>query len=220
MSIKISEEQKLEAFNKHLIEQSAIDYNWEPISLFNEKLIALKHIEKVAIEIGSGNGDFLIHTAKNNPENLYIGLEIKRKRILKCVFKSYKRDINNIGFVYGDAKIILISKKIKESSIDEYYLTFPDPWPKKRHRKHRIFTNEFLDTIYKSLKPKGTFTIATDDKEYFENMIKTIDYHSGFSYLFENKVSNKLEGFYKSYFEQLWREKGKEINYCIIIAEK
>lgn len=215
--IKISEEKKQKAMAKHLIEQEKIHSNWNPLTIFNNKIQNTKTYKKVVIEIGSGNGSFLIETAEQNSDTFHIGIEIKRKRINKCVIKSYKKNLDNIGFIYGDAKIILLNKKILESSADEILLTFPDPWPKNKHRKNRIVNNEFIEVIYKSLKNKGKFIIATDHKEYLDEMIESIDYFGKFDYEFDSKTVNTLPNFTESYFERLWRNKGKTIYYCVLI---
>ncbi len=216
MSRTLTEKEQEYIIKKYLTEQYQIPYKWNPIDIYNQKNPYIKSADRVIIEIGPGNGDFLIHMARQNPIHFYLGIEIKRKRVKKCTSKSYKRNLNNIGFILGDAKIILITKEIKQNCVDEYYLTFPDPWPKKKHMKNRIFTNEFISVIYQSLKPEGKFTIATDHKDYLIDIINTIDYFGKFKYVLENKISNNLENFYQSYFEKLWREKGKDIYYCII----
>lgn len=216
MSRTLTEKEKEYIKQKYLIEQYQIPYEWNPVQIYKSKNNFIEKAKKIIIEIGPGNGDFLIHLAKNNINDFHIGIEIKRKRVRKCVEKPYRRNIDNIGIIAGDAKIILITKKILSNTIDKYYLTFPDPWPKKKHLKNRIFTNEFISVIYDSLKPNGEFIIATDHKEYIDDMLSTIEYFGKFNYLLENKVSNNLENFYQSYFEKLWRKKGKEIYYCII----
>ncbi len=216
MARRLSEQDISSAIDKYLITQADVYSNWEPISIFQTKNPEISRLNKTIIEIGSGNGDFLIHLSENNPLAFHIGIEMKRKRIVKCISKSYKRHLNNIAFFMAEAKNILSDKKIQDECVDEYYLTFPDPWPKRKHRRHRLITNEFVETIYRSLKPSGKFTIATDHYKYLEEMIESFDYLGKFTYVFENRINTNLDNFYQSYFEKLWREKGKTIYYCIL----
>ncbi len=219
-SYNLTEDQKDIAKKNCIIEQHTIEDNWNPSNIFRQST----HIEQdkninsdnIVIEIGSGNGNFLINLAETNPNKFYIGIEIRRKRVLQCAFKSYKRNLDNIKFIYADAKIVLISKKIQKQSVGEYYLTFPDPWSKNKHKQNRMINNDFIKTIHSSLVPEGKFTIATDNKNYMMETLDTIEYNGQFEYLLKDKVSNKLENFYQSYFEKLWREQGREIYYCIV----
>ncbi len=214
-SYNLTAEQKKHARNKYIIEQYKIINNWDPLSLCLEEY--KNNYDKTIIEIGSGNGNFLINFAENNIRNFYIGIEMKRKRIFQSTYKSYKRNIENIRFLFADARIAIITKSIKNNSIDEYYLTFPDPWPKKKHKRNRLIDNEFVNHIYRSLKNGGRFIIATDHNEYMKEILDSFEYHGGYEYLLDNKITYTLDDFYQSYFEKLWREMGKDINYSILI---
>ena len=55
-------------------------------------------------------------------------------------------------------------------SVEQFYLLFPDPWPKRRHHARRVFTNDFLDGIRHALTNNGRFHIATDQQDYFEQI--------------------------------------------------
>ena len=76
-------------------------------------------------------------------------------------------ELKNIQFVVGDAMLAL-AKCFSDGQITRIYMTFPDPWPKKRHHKNRLFKPEFLDIVWNKLKTGGDFVFITDHEEYFE----------------------------------------------------
>ena len=107
------------------------------------------NFEKLFIEIGSGNGHFFNEIAENYPEYLFIGVEIKKKRVLKSIRKSNYLKLNNIIFANLDG-FLFLNEYIDNKTIDGLYVNFPDPWSKKRYRKNRIIQDEFMQTLSKN----------------------------------------------------------------------
>jgi tRNA (guanine-N7-)-methyltransferase len=97
--------------------------------------------------------------------------------------------------------------------VAEIFYNFPDPWPKRRHHKKRLFTSDFLDTLSRVMKDDAVFTCATDDKDYLLWMLDCLENDARFVHSFEEKVVNNLEGYHNTLFEKMWREMGKEIYY-------
>ena len=88
-----------------------------------------KKSHKVFLEIGFGHGENLINLAKKNKNNLILGCEIYKPAIAKIIEKIEEKNLKNILIFTED--IFLLFKKIKKNSIEEIFLLFPDPWPKK-----------------------------------------------------------------------------------------
>ena len=61
-----------------------------------------------------------------------------------------------------------------EKSVNAYHIYFPDPWPKKRHHKRRLFNREFLSEVERTLVPGGRLWLATDFGEYFDVMVEVL----------------------------------------------
>src|SRR5207245_11080974 len=59
---------------------------------------------------------------------------------------------------------------LPEQSVQVLHLLFPDPWPKRRHQRRRVMTSEFLRSVHRALAPQGVLRIATDQRDYFEQM--------------------------------------------------
>ncbi len=124
--------------------------------------------KKIIIEVGFGNGDYLINNAKENPNCLYIGSEVYINgiaRVLKYILKYNLENIKlcGINFLY-------LLKSLKPKTIDEIYVINPDPWPKKRHNKRRLLNSNNLLSMNTLLKKEGKIFISTDSKDYFDEI--------------------------------------------------
>ncbi len=124
----------------------------------------------VVCEIGSGKGRFLISSAGTNPGLNYLGIEraVKYHRIIRQ--KVERLGLTNVRLLNTDADHFM-SSYIPQLSVQQYYILFPDPWPKKRHRKRRLVTETFLDKLLPTLAPGGSIHYKTDYLDYFEQML-------------------------------------------------
>lgn len=136
----------------------------------------------VEIEIGAGKGRFLLESSRQQPKVNYIGVERARKyvELTQARFEKYMRHFSidkrsgtfaNVRLVWTDANYFL-TRYVLSESVQTYHIYFPDPWPKKRQRKRRIFRNqEFLSALTRTLtSDNGKLYIVTDYVEYFEEM--------------------------------------------------
>ncbi len=165
----------------------------------------------VHIEYCSGNGAWIIEKARLNPGINWIAIEMKFDRVRKIWKKS--RDLPNLFIIYGEG---LLSSRcyIPTLSIAEVYINFPDPWPKKRHWKNRIVQAPFVKELERMLQPGGFFNFVTDDAPYSEAVISEMAQHSVFLSCYkEPDFATECNGYGSSYFEELWRQKGKQIRY-------
>ncbi len=121
------------------------------------------------LEIGSGLGRFILARAKNNPDVHFIGLEQEAVRVARIDVAARLAGILNLSLVCAEAMAVL-EFCLPERSIGAVYLFFPDPWPKARHEKNRIFQKTFIDQIYRVLQDGGYLHVATDHDPYFGSM--------------------------------------------------
>ncbi len=128
----------------------------------------------VEIEIGCGKGRFIINSAVANPEINYIGIEraLRYFRIMKE--RVVRRELTNIRLLRDDA-VYFVERFIPDSAVSAYHVYFPDPWPKKRHRKRRLFNARFLEEIARTLARGGTLDFATDYVEYYEEILALLE---------------------------------------------
>ena len=128
----------------------------------------------VEIEIGCGKGRFLITSATTYPDVNYIGIERSLHYFHIMQERSVKQGLTNVRLLRDEAGNF-VQKHIPDVSITAYHVYFPDPWPKKRHRKRRLFKTEFVEQVGRTLLDGGTIDIATDYEEYFDEIIGLLD---------------------------------------------
>jgi tRNA (guanine-N7-)-methyltransferase len=120
----------------------------------------------VEAEIGFGKGLFLLSASQQSPDINFLGVEIERKYTLFTATRLAKRGLKNVRLACADAKRFL-QNHVAGGSLHAVHVYFPDPWWKKRHRKRRLFTEEFVAQCARVLRPGGRLHIATDVEEYF-----------------------------------------------------
>ena len=103
-----------------------------------------------------------------------------------------------------------------ENGIETIYVNFPDPWPKDRHAKHRLIQAPFMETVFKAVKPGGTARLVSDAEAYVAQMKEEIGKVLGWKQ-FELEDQHSYG---TSYFERLWRSKGKNISLSRISMRK
>ncbi len=117
------------------------------------------------VEVGFGNGEFLCHLAAQHPECLYLGIEWSFKSVEKAKQRIMRLGLSNIRLVLEDARIA-VPFLIEDGCVKGFYFNFPDPWFKRRHKKHRLFTLSALRAYHCKLVPGGFIEVATDWAEY------------------------------------------------------
>jgi tRNA (guanine-N7-)-methyltransferase len=129
--------------------------------------------QPVEIEIGLGKGRFLIDAAQRRPEINFVGVEWAAKYLRLAHARSVKSQLYNMRYVRADAREF-VEFFVPAISVQAYHIYFPDPWPKKKHHKRRLFNNEFLREVEHTLQPGGLLWLATDFVDYYEVMLKLL----------------------------------------------
>jgi len=165
------------------------------------------------LEIGFGNGNFLIEKAIQDPGCSFIGMDFYHKGIRKVITRLDRLKIENVRVVYGDAreKFPLI---FQDGELSEIYINFPDPWPKKRHFKRRLIKPPFVELLSRKLAPEGTLRVATDYEPYAVEILDFIEADPGLT-------NNNSEGGFsaerddcpKTKYEKTFLNAGKRIFY-------
>ena len=178
-----------------------------------EDLIALTY--SYNLEIGSGKGQFLIDMARKFPELNFIGVE----RNTTCAGITAKKlveadDINNAKLVYDNADIVLLN--LKDESVDNIFLNFSDPWPKKRHAKRRLSAPSYLDNYYRILKKGGKLIIKTDNVDLFAFTKETLE---GSKFILESITDDYTDRDSfdaETEYEKSFREQGVAIHRVVV----
>jgi tRNA (guanine-N7-)-methyltransferase len=119
----------------------------------------------VEVEIGSGKGMFLKAAARARADRNYLGVERAGRFYRIAVERLTRAGLTNVRVLRGDG-LDLLDRWIAPGSIRALHVYFPDPWPKKRHRKRRIFQPALLDLAARALPEGADLFVATDHAEY------------------------------------------------------
>lgn len=121
---------------------------------------------RLMLEIGTGMGNFFCNYAEGHPDTACMGIELKYKRLYRTYEKCARKGRPDVVLlkIYGQK----IAEIFAPGELDELYLLFSDPWPKKGHHKNRVIQDDFLADAASVLAPGGTFLIKTDEASYAE----------------------------------------------------
>lgn len=120
----------------------------------------------IHIEIGSGKGQFVSGMARQNPNINYIGIEIQESVLVVALEKALLADVPNLQLLHVNGG--QVTDYFEDGEVDQIYLNFSDPWPKKRHAKRRLTHESFLVGYEKVLPPFGELHFKTDNRGLFE----------------------------------------------------
>lgn len=159
------------------------------------------------VDLGCGEGSFLLDMAKHYPDRLFLGVERLLGRVKTVCRAINARQIENVRVLRLESRYFL-EYILKPGSISRLHYLFPDPWPKKRHYKNRLVQTEFLPALYNALAENGEFLFKTDHEEYFEWVMERMNG----SNLFRHVTWEENDFYYpKTDFQQQWEAQGKEI---------
>ena len=130
--------------------------------------------QPLEVELGCGDASFLVEYARRNPERNFIGVERLLGRISKLDRKGRRAGLTNLRGVRIESSYFL-QYLLPPHSASAFHIYFPDPWPKKKHRKHRLINEGFPALARAALAPGGLVYLRTDDADYFAQMIEVFD---------------------------------------------
>ena len=130
--------------------------------------------QPVEIELGIGKGRFMLDAAERLAEVNFVGVEWAAKYLRLARHRAVRRKLDNVRFVRTDAREF-VEFFVPATSVQAYHLYFPDPWPKKRHHKRRLFNEEFLREVERTLDQGGQLWLATDFADYFDVMLEVLE---------------------------------------------
>jgi len=126
--------------------------------------------QPLEVELGSGDGSFLAEYARRHPEKNFIGVERLMGRLRKLEKKGRRLGLRNLRGVRIESSYF-VEYLLPKNSMEALHIYFPDPWPKRKHRRHRLINERFPELAHKALSPGGRVYLRTDDQDYFEQML-------------------------------------------------
>lgn len=125
--------------------------------------------QPLEVELGCGDASFLVEYARRHPERNFIGVERLLGRIRKLDRKGCRAGLTNLRGVRIESSYFLLHL-LPPHSASALHVYFPDPWPKKKHRKHRFINECFPEIARAALTPGSAVYLRTDDGDYFNQM--------------------------------------------------
>jgi len=179
-----------------------------------------KNDHPIVLELGCGKGEYSVGLGKHFPEKNFIGVDIKGARMFIGAEEALNNKMNNVAFLR--MKIDFIDDYFSEGEVDEIWLTFSDPQPKKVNK--RLSSPPFIERYKKILKSNGIVHMKTDSDllfEYTEEQIKEHNYElleltwDLYGELPENIDPLTRDIFHiKTHYEKLFTSRGSVIKYC------
>jgi tRNA (guanine-N7-)-methyltransferase len=161
------------------------------------------------VDLGSGDGSFLVEMAAAHPERNFLGVERLIGRVEKTAKRIRQRGLSNARVLRLESSYT-IAWFLPAGSVSRLHFLCPDPWPKKGHHRRRLFNDpEFLRGLHRVLPPGGEFLHVTDDRPYFDHALETMAAHPEFT-----SLDWPADAFFypQTDFERQWRALGKTMH--------
>lgn len=159
------------------------------------------------IDLGCGDGSFLLAMAEHHPERNFLGVERLLGRVRKVCKRAKRQQLDNLKLLRLESRYS-VEWLLRPASVSRIHLLCPDPWPKLRHHRRRLIQHDFLDAVLTVLKPGGEFLFKTDHDEYFEWAEEKVAEFGKFERL---EWSDSTFFYPKTDFQVLWESQGKRL---------
>lgn len=195
------------------VQEEALEY----IGKWKERFF--KNDNPITVELGCGKGEYTIGLARKFPNRNFIGVDIKGDRIFIGATQAQEEKLSNILFLR--TKVDFIDQFFEKGEVDEIWLTFSDPQPKKPNK--RLTAKRFIDRYRSILKPGGIIHLKTDSDILFESTEEQIELHTYKSLFLSWDLYRDIDQLpkeeqeilkIKTHYETLFTEKGSRIKYC------
>jgi tRNA (guanine-N7-)-methyltransferase len=161
------------------------------------------------VDLGCGDGTFLIEMARAHPERRFLGVERLEGRVSKVERRIRRAGLTNARVLRLESAYT-VGWLLPTRSVSRLHLLCPDPWPKKKHHRRRLVIDpEFQNGLRRILLPKGEFLHKTDNEEYYEVTTGAFDSLPDFERL---DWSEDAFVYPQTDFEKHWLEQGRSIH--------
>ena len=178
-----------------------------------------KNTNDLYLEIGSGSANFTSTLANLNPNNNYLGVEIRFKRLIQAAKKAEKLNLKNLVFL--KKMVNRLTEFIGENELSGLYINFPDPWEGEEHK--RILSEKLLEDLDIVLKKDGKIFFKTDHLNYYLDTLELIKNSNNYDIVYNTDdlySTNLVEHNIKTEFEHLFLSKhNMNIKYIEIIKK-
>lgn len=171
--------------------------------------VVFENDNPLKVEIGPGKGQFLIDLALREPRFNYVAVEIRRKRVAKIESKIARADLKNVRVCWGDARSLLPSL-FSPGSVSDFFIHFPDPWPKRKHSHRRTLDANFAALLHDLLVPKGIVYLTTDVESYADLICNLFEERGNFETLYAGEEGSP---YHRTIHEWKFKLQNRRIQY-------
>ncbi len=122
--------------------------------------------QPLEIDLGCGDGTFLVAEAIRRPTHNFLGIERQAGRIMQSCRRAARARLRNVRVALIESGYF-VRYLLPPQSVSVLHILFPDPWPKRKHWAHRLLSREFFQNASRVLTPEGQIRFVTDDEPYF-----------------------------------------------------
>lgn len=169
--------------------------------------------QPLVLELGCGRGEYTVGLAQHYPGKNFIGIDIKGARIWKGARAALEGQLENVAFLRS--RVDFINSFFAAGEVDEIWITFPDPQPKKALK--RLTSSRFLNRYQKLLKNEGCIHLKTDSSFLYEYTL-SLAKHNGLKIevatedLYQSGLADEILSI-RTYYENMWLNEGLQIKY-------
>lgn len=175
-----------------------------------------KNNHPITVELACGRGEYSVALGKLFPERNFIGVDMKGERIWKGSTLAVEQGLSNVAFLR--TQILLIENFFEAGEVDEIWLTFPDPRPRKRDVKRRLTSPRFIEMYRRLLKPGGYIRLKTDNTLLYTYTLEELQQRTDIldlqytDQVYESPLRPECFDI-KTRFEEMFAAKGESIKY-------
>lgn len=165
---------KLKKFSENVVRTNVIQSGKELFKKIkgNWRTLYFKNDHPLVLELGCGRGEYTLGMARLIPENNFIGVDIKGDRIWMGSAAADHEKLNNVGFLR--TQVQLLDDFFGLDEVDEIWITFPDPRPKKSDIRRRLTNSRFMEIYRRLLKPGGRVHLKTDNEQLYQYTLELV----------------------------------------------
>jgi len=167
---------------------------------------------RLVLEIGYGGAEYIKNRALTSPDDLFIGIDKDKIMYLRALHRLKR--VGNV-ILFNENALEVLPMLFYPSSVDEVVINFPDPWPKRRHSKHRLFQWVLIEDLKWIMAPGATLKLASDQEDYISYAASLLfgDFSDYFSPVFPIYYLENPQFEIGTRYEKKWKQEGRSVYY-------